>query len=258
MVKDGTEAPCPVRSLPAREFEDLILGFIGELAKQPKMIKETMAASVEAQAKSVRPLKSKLATLQKKHKSLAESVRTCIESAKTKGAEKIGEEFIAEAEKLAAEKSEVEHQINRLKAEIDQKERVVASEQIVADSLLRFNELRKHIPPEEQKELVRMFIHEIVVNAIDPEEKGKKQSNSVNQLEATSTGEKLKRAVFETKIRTKWYQVNLGLYGSALFSGVLNKAGQSSDFSLIGSPVTTLVRTALCYGTGIFSPRSER
>lgn len=188
-----------------------------------------------AQLKSVRPLKSKLATLQKKHKTLAESVRTCIESAKSKGAEKIGEEFIAEAEKLAAEKGEIEHQINRLKAEIEQKERGVASEQIVADSLLRFNELRKHMPPEDQKELVRMFIHEIVVNAVDQAEKEEKPSKSVNQLEAAWTGEKLKRAIFETKIRTKWYQVNLGLYGSALFSGVLNKAMRSSDFSQIGS-----------------------
>lgn len=235
VVKDGGDAPCPVRSLPAREFEDLILGFIGELAKQPAMIKETMAASLEAQLKAVRPMKSKLAALQKKHKTLAESVRTCIESAKARGAEKIGEEFITEAEKLAVEKKEIEHQINRLRVEIDQKERVTADERIVADSLCRFSELRKHMPAEHQKELVRMFIYEIVVNAVEPPETGEKGAEFVNQSEATSTGEKLRHAIFETKIRTKWYRVNLGLYGSGLLSSVLTKGAISSDFRLIGS-----------------------
>jgi site-specific DNA recombinase len=235
VVKEGTEAHCPVRSLPARAFEDLILGFIGEMAKQPALIKETMVASTEAQLKVVRPLRTKLATYQKKHKDLAEAVRTCIESAKAKGAKKIGEEFIAEAERLAIEKNDVEHQINRLRVEIDQKERVLADEKLIADSLCRFNELRKHLPAEDQKELVRMFIYEVVVNATDPSEVGKDEPSGVNQSKSTSTGEKLNRAIFETKIRTKWYRVNLGLYGSGLFSEVLNKVGPSSDFRLNGS-----------------------
>jgi len=236
VVKEGVQAPCLVRSLPAREFEDLILGFIGELAAQPALIKETMAVAVEAQTKAVRPMKSKLATLQKKHKDLAEAVRTCIESAKVKGADKIGEEFIAEAEKLAVEKKEVEHQINRVRVEIDQKERVLADDKIVADSLCRFAELRKHLPPEDQKELVRMFIHEVVVDAIAPRGEGKNKPTDVNQAEAISTTVRPNRAVFETKIRTRWYRVNLGLYGNGLFSGVLSKTGRSSDLSLIGSP----------------------
>lgn len=235
VVKEGGEAPCSVRSLPAREFEDLILGFIGELAKHPAMIKETLAASTDAQMKSVRPLKTKLAALQKTHKNVADAVRTCIESAKAKGAEKIGEEFIAEAEKLAVEKNNIEHEINMLRVQIDQKERVVANEQIIADGLCRFNELRKHLPAEDQKELVRMFIYEVTVNAIDPDRKGKSPSETVNQPEATSGNEKLEHAVFETKIRTKWYRVNLGLYGNSLFTGVLNKTRESSDYRLIGS-----------------------
>jgi hypothetical protein len=56
-------------------------------------------------------------------------------------------------------------------------------------------------------------------------------------------GEKLKRAIFKTKIRTKWYRVNLGLYGSGLFPGVLNKGGGSSDFRLFGSADERSMRT---------------
>jgi hypothetical protein len=41
VVKDGSEAPCPVRSIPARSFEQVMLAYIGELGRHTEIIRES-------------------------------------------------------------------------------------------------------------------------------------------------------------------------------------------------------------------------
>jgi hypothetical protein len=61
--KDGGASECPVRSIPARAFEELILGYLGEIGRHPEIIEASICASNDAKIKAVRPLKSKLASL---------------------------------------------------------------------------------------------------------------------------------------------------------------------------------------------------
>ncbi len=61
-----------------------------------------------------------------KYKSFSLNAR--MEAAKKKGAKKLSDDFIAEAEKLAEQKHEVEFEKERLKIDIEYKERVVTDE----------------------------------------------------------------------------------------------------------------------------------
>lgn len=62
-----------------------------------------------------------------------------------------------------------------------------------------------HLNPEEKKELVRLLIREVRVNHYDP------------ATDKFSAGE----TVFETKIRTQLYSVNISFYANELFSKVM-------------------------------------
>lgn len=75
------------------------------------------------------------------------------------------------------------------------------------------------LPPEEQKELLRLIIREITVKHFDPE----KDKAPVQE------------GVFRSKIRTKWYLVNMSLYASGLASRIAHEGKISPYFDEIGS-----------------------
>lgn len=169
VTKDGSAADCPVRSIPARAFEDLIVNYIGEIGKHPEIIEAAVKASNEEKIKSIRPLKSKLAKLERKHRELADAVRNCNETVKRKGAKNVSDEFMAEAERLATEKREVELQKTKLNIDINYRKCVVADKQVITDGLLRFETVMKGLRAEDQKELVHLLVREISVKHFDPE-----------------------------------------------------------------------------------------
>lgn len=228
-MKDGTSATCPVRSIPARSFEDVIVGYIGELGRHPEIIESTVAASNRAKLSSLRPLKAKLAALEKECKNLAEQIQSCVETVKKKGAENISQAFIAEADALAARKRDLDIERERLRIDVEYRERVVADEKFIADSLLQFESIMEAVPPEEQKELVQTLVKQITVNHLDPKR---------DEVPA-------KEGVFKTKIRTSWYVVNVELFATDLLAKVWKKGQVSSDFSQIGSAGSAQIRTSL-------------
>ena len=150
---------------------------------------------------------------------LSDSVRNCVEVGKKKGAKNIGDDFIAEAERLSEEKLAVELEKTKVQMDINYRESVVADKLIIADALLRFESVVKTLSVEDQKELFQLIIREISVKHFDPEmDPNPKESG-----------------VFKTKIRTKWYLVNISLFVSDLFPAGFKPGEISSDLKTIGS-----------------------
>jgi hypothetical protein len=217
--KDGGASECPVRSIPARAFEELILGYLGEIGRHPEIIEASIRASNDAKIKAVRPLKSKLAELERRHRELSEAVRNCVEVVKHKGANNITDSFMAEAERFATEQREVELEKTKLNIEINYRDSVVANKQVIADALRRLEDVMRNLPGEDQKELVRLVVREIYVNHFDPETDQAPEENGV----------------FKAKIRTKWYLVNISLFASDLIPEGYKSGEISSDLDRIGS-----------------------
>jgi site-specific DNA recombinase len=201
VTKDGTHSDCPVRNIPARAFEDLMIGYLGEIGKHPEIIEAAVKASNEEKLRALRPLKSKLAELENRHRELSKSVRNCVEVGKKKGANSIADDFMAEAERLSAEKRGVELEKTKVQMDINYREKVVANKHVIADVLLRFESVVKSLPPKDQKDLVHLIIREISVKHFDPS----------TDPAPRETG------MFSTRIRTKWYLVNISLFVSDLF-----------------------------------------
>jgi hypothetical protein len=152
-----------------------------------------------------------------------QAVQRCIETAKRKGSKNLADEFIQEGERLATEKRQVELEREKLKIDIRYKEKVVTDARIIAGTLKQFEHVIRKLSDEEQKELIRLLVKEITVNHFDPEK----------DEDPSGVG------VFKAKIRTRWYLVNISLYGNDLFTGVPEGGVKSSYLDLIGSPDCT-------------------
>ncbi len=207
--KEGEEAKCSVRNIPARPFEDLIVGYIGEIGKHPDIIKASIKAADETKNKGVKPLKAKLAELDRRFDELSVAIKNFMDTAKKEGAKRISAEMIREAEQLAEEKRQVELEREKVKIDIQYREKVVTDARLIADSLLQFGKVFRALPPEDQKELIRLLVKEVTVNHFDPEK---------DQMPPQP-------GVFKARIRTKWYLVNMTLYATDLFTGVSPKEG---------------------------------
>ena len=217
--KDGGAATCRVRNIPVRPFEDLIIGYIGQIGENPEIIEATVRAANETKNKSIKPLKAKLDKLDKRHAELAEGMKQCIAAAKKKGTRNLADEFLQEGERMATEKREIELEREKLKIDILYKEKVVTDARIIADTLKQFVQVIRKLSDEEQKELIRLLVKEITVNHFDPEK----------DKDPAGVG------AFKAKIRTRWYAVNISLYANDLFSGISENSVKSSHLKSIGS-----------------------
>ncbi len=182
---------------------------IGEIGKHPDIIEATIKAADEAKKKGVKPLKTKLAELDRQFDKLSVAVKNFMDTAKKEGAKRISDEMIREAEQLAEAKRQVELEREKVKIDIQYREKVVTDARVIADSLLQFGKVFRALPPEDQKELIRLLVKEVTVNHFDPEK---------DQMSAEP-------GVFKARIRTKWYLVNIMLYATDLFTGVPLKEG---------------------------------
>ena len=96
---------------------------------------------------------------------------------------------------------------------------VVTDKQVIADALLRFENVMKNLPPDDQKELIQLMVREISVKHFDPEKDAAPRE----------------KGAFNAKIRTKWYSVNISLYANDLIPDGCKIGAISSDLKRIGS-----------------------
>lgn len=212
--KEGAAAPCSIRNIPVRPFEQLIVRYIGEIGKHPEIIRAAVSDANRTKNKAIKPLQAKLAELDRRYAELSREINNFMETAIKAGARKIAHELIAKTDTQAEERRLVDIEREKLKIDIHYKDRVVTDAKIIADSLLQFEKGFPCLPPTEQKEVMRLLVKQITVNHFDPEK------DDV-QPEIGS---------FKAQIRTKWYLVNMTLYATDLFARASEKAGDKFVF----------------------------
>ena len=201
--KDGKASTCSVRNVPARAMDDFVLQIVGEIGRHPDVIKAAVSSSNDEKNKSLRPLKSKLAQLQRRHTEINEELQRYVNLARKTNSTHFGAEVLVAGEDLAKQKHEMEREIEKVKIDVGYRERVVTNEKVIAEALLHFEKTVKALPIDEQCELLRLILRQIRINRIDP----KKDPISSNPH------------TWSTQIRTQWYAVNLSLYANDLISG---------------------------------------
>ena len=219
VTKEGRHSPCDLRSIPALPFEEFVIEVIGQIGKHPKIIKKTMRASEIEKKKSIRPLKSKLSKLKKELAETTRSLRHYLDLAK-KGEEHLASVLMGEAEELAKTKHMQEREIEKVKMEINFRERVIVDEKTVSESLLQFREVVDGLEFEERKELIELLVKDIEVSRLDPE--------NYEELDETNT--------YDLKIRTSLYRLKFKFFSSPLFKGAGEKVSKCSHLNKNGGP----------------------
>lgn len=212
--KSGRLSKCPVRSIPAKPFESCIINYIGQIGRHPEVIEAAVAAANAEKVKSIKPLKAELAKVEERCQGVSVQLKHCIEATKKMGPKHFTKELQAEAESLAAEKHSLEIEREKIQMDIGYRENVVADKRVVSEALLKFEAVVKGLPREQQKDLIRLIVREVRVRSCDGEKAG------------TSAG----CGTFSTKIRTKWYLVNISFYVNDWIPAVCENGRISSEF----------------------------
>lgn len=135
VTQDGTDSECPVRSIPARPFEDLIIGYLGEIGRHPEIIEATVKAATDAKTTAIRPMKSELAEIERRIKKLFPEIANLTEAARKMGSKAITDEFMANAYRLTAERQELELKKTKLTTEVNFGENAVADKEVIAKAV---------------------------------------------------------------------------------------------------------------------------
>lgn len=213
VTKDGSASPCELRNISSKPFEEFIIKVIGEFGKHPDIIASTLASAKVEGRRSIKPLKKKAAELEKRYRAISDDLRNCIQLAKKKGADRLGDAFIEEAEALAQEKEKLEIEREIVQMDIQRKEQLTIQEEKVSDALVEFQSVFGTLRFEEQEELVRLLIRDIRVSRFNPED----DDGGIDPN------------VFKVRMRTSWYRVSFQFYLNPLIQGISGPNGTGSQ-----------------------------
>jgi len=222
--KDAGESKCRVRSLPAREFENIIKKAISDISKNKKLLDECIKAANRDASTGLAPLLKKEKQHQKEINELSRQIKNLLEAMK-KGI--ISKDIQEENNRLVEERDKSQLVKDKLTVEIEMKQTKLLNIDIIQKGLQNFDKVINILSLEDQKELMQLLIKEIVVYPIDPEK------DKVPESECHSLG------VFKTKIRTKWLKVKMSLFAIPEISMGCEIPQISSDFKKFGSPART-------------------
>lgn len=219
VTQDGSASPCPVRSVPAREFESLIKAVLVDLGSNRAMLEACIETANKEAIESVAELREQQRLNQNQVARLTTSIRRIIEVIKCQ--EEVGSDLREELQQLGREKEQILTVVEKVQVDIDRRQMKVIDADLIRQSLVDFERLANLLPPDDQKELFHLLLRQVEVWPFDPEQDA--------SLEGAA-------GAFATKVRSKWYRVAVtlnqlpGLGLSERFSR------RSSDFGKDGSP----------------------
>ena len=234
-TKDGSLSTCPIKMLPAREFEALIRQVLAELGNQPGILQACVDAANREAAESVAELEATLARHRQELGPLTVGIRRLIEVMKQE--DLLAEDIKEEYRRLVREKEQLQARCEKLELDLERRRKRVLDADLIRRGLQDFERLVGLLPLEDQKELFQLLVREVVVWPFEPEREVPQESPAEAAKMAGAT-------VFTTRIRTRWYRVRIALYHLPNVPNPpsVNHAAKSSGFGGNGSP--TRIRTS--------------
>lgn len=224
VTQDGSASKCPVRSVPAREFESLIKNLLSDLGRDRAILQACADVANREAVASVDELRTQQ---RKNHEELARlttDIRRIIEFVKAN--DEVPADMRAEFNQLTAEKERLTTEVEKLQVAIDRRQARVLDVELIGKSLVDFERLVNLLPVQDQKELFQLLLKEVKVHPFDPARE--------------SAGAREARGV-ATKVRSKWFRVEIAIHQLPGVSLAERFESESSEKRGSGSP--TWIRT---------------
>lgn len=206
---DGQDSKCKVRILPARPLEEAIKGALRKVGQNESILEDMIKETNRESAESVKPLLAKKTDLQAEITRESAEIKRLINVMKQ--ADLVSSDIKDEYKKLLAAREQAQISLEKLQIDIERLQQKSVDIEVLKKCLQEFDRMVEALPLEDQKELMQLIIKEITVQPFDPDLQKVPQE----------------MGCFTTKIRTKWYKMNLALYEVPVDK--LNLAGASSE-----------------------------
>ena len=227
-TKDGSLSTCPIKMLPAREFEALIRQVLADLGNQPAILQACVDAANREAAESVAELEATLARHRDELGPLTAGIRRLIEVMKQE--DLLAEDIKEEYRRLVRDKEQVQTRCEKLELDLERRRKRVLDADLIRRGLKDFERLVGLLPLEDQKELFQLLVREVVVWPLEPEREASQEPDEAAKRAGARS--------FTTKIRTRWYRVRIALYQLPNLANPasVNHSARSSGFGGNGSP----------------------
>jgi hypothetical protein len=167
--KDRTDARCPVRHVSASALEAAVIGFLGECSQHSDVLGATSAQAQRRAEAERTPLRTKLTELDRTLADLTQQLRHCAQAVARGGIDFLGDELRQEAAALHQKKQTLMVEREQARQDLAACEQRSLDPERVRRSLARFGELMPTLSPEQQRDLLLLFLERVEVRpAVKP------------------------------------------------------------------------------------------
>jgi hypothetical protein len=233
-TKDGSQTTCPVKMLPAREFEALIKQALADLGNHPAILEACVDTANREAAQSLAELEAALGRHREEAGRLTRSIRRLIDVMKQE--DLLAEDIKDEYRRLVREQERLQARCAQLEFDLERHRKRVLDADLIRRALQDFERLVGVLPLVDQKELFQLLVREVVVWPFEPEREAPQDAPSTASPNGRAGATAAARA-FTAKIRTRWYRVRIALYQLPNLANPtsVNHSARSSGFGGIGS-----------------------
>ncbi len=224
VTQDGSASICSVRSVPAREFESIIKSVLIDLGSDGAVLQACVDAANREALVSVEELQERQRRNHDEIARLTTGIRRIIEIMKE--TDLLAPDVRAEYKQLIQEKERLSTAVEKLQMDIDRRQKKVLDVEVIRCSLVDFERLVNLLPVQDQKELFQLLLKEVKVHPFDPARDSPPDGTA---------------GALATKVRSKWYRVEITLHQLPGVGLGERFRGGSSDKRGSGSP--TWIRT---------------
>ena len=167
--KERGDARCPVRHVSASALESAVIGFLAECSQHPDVLRTTSLQSQRRAEAERTPLRAKLTEFDHSLADLTQQLRHCAQAVSRGGIDFLGDELRQEAAALHQQKQSLLIEREQTRQDLAACEQRSFDPERVRHSLARFGELMPTLSPEQQRDLMLLFLERVEVRpAVQP------------------------------------------------------------------------------------------
>jgi DNA invertase Pin-like site-specific DNA recombinase len=183
VMRETAAAPCPVGRLSADALEKAVIALIGEASKHPTVVAEMVQASRTMRRGDRDSLRAEVEKTKQALANVDKQLTNCADAVANGGAEALGEVLVRRATELRAERQRLLVVQERKRQELAACEAIILEERLITANLEKLGQALPNLPPQERKELVRLFVERVDVRRLVPNARRRASGDPVTTTE---------------------------------------------------------------------------
>jgi DNA invertase Pin-like site-specific DNA recombinase len=161
--KERTDAKCPVRHVSATALETAVVGFLGACSQHPDALAATTAHAKAMRQTDRAPLRARLSEIERNLAGVTDQLRNCARVLILGQVTALDDVLREQAEALNADKQRLLVEREQVRLELAACEEGDIETARVSQALQKFSELLPSLSPNEQRDLVMLFLERVEV-----------------------------------------------------------------------------------------------